>query len=145
MEKPISIVTGSTGFVGSHLVDLLLEKGHEVRCITRKTSNLRWLKNKNVKIFDVGLDNSNDLEPIVKDADYIYHVAGVVKAKTKEGYFKGNVEATKNLLEAIKKTNNKVKHIIVVSSQTACGPSLDGKPCNEETKPHPITTYGKSN
>lgn len=143
-SKQIAVVTGGTGFVGSHLVDLLLEKGYEVRCITRKSSDLRWLKDKDVKIFDCGLYNKEALKEIIKDADYVYHVAGVVKSKTKEGYFRGNVDTTKTLIEAALESKSNLKRFLVVSSQTVTGPSLDGKPVNEETECHPITTYGKS-
>lgn len=143
-SKQIAVVTGGTGFVGSHLVDLLLEKGYEVRCITRKSSDLRWLKDKDVKIFDCGLYDKEALKEIIKDADYVYHVAGVVKSKTKEGYFRGNVDTTRTLIEAALESKSNLKRFLVVSSQTVTGPSLDGKPVNEETDCHPITTYGKS-
>ena len=55
MSSNIAVVTGANGFVGSHLVDYLLENKYEVRCIVRKTSDLKWLNGKNVKIFDCGL------------------------------------------------------------------------------------------
>lgn len=142
--KPIAVVTGGSGFVGSHLVDLLLKKDYTVRCIVRKTSNLRWLKGKEVEIYDSGLFDREALKEILKDADYLYHVAGVVKAKNWEGYYNGNVTTTKNLLEVIIEVNPDIKHIVVVSSQTACGPSRDGLPCTEETESRPITRYGKS-
>jgi nucleoside-diphosphate-sugar epimerase len=143
-NKQIAVVTGGTGFVGSHLVDLLLDKGYEVRCITRKSSDLKWLKDKDVKIFDCGLYNKEALREIIRDADYVYHVAGVVKSKTKEGYFRGNVDTTRTLIEATLESNSNLKRFLVVSSQTVTGPSLDGKPVNEETDCRPITTYGKS-
>lgn len=143
-RKPIAVVTGGTGFVGSHLVDLLLEKEYEVRCIVRKTSDLKWLINKDVKIYDCGLYDKSAIKEVIKDADYVYHVAGVVKSKTKEGYFKGNVETTKTLIDAALESEAKLKRFLVVSSQTVTGPSLDGIPVNEETECKPITTYGKS-
>lgn len=143
-RKPIAVVTGGTGFVGSHLVDLLIEKEYEVRCIVRKTSDLKWLNNKDVKIYDCGLYDKSAIKEVIKDADYVYHVAGVVKSKTKEGYFKGNVETTKTLIDAALESEAKLKRFLVVSSQTVTGPSLDGKPVNEETECKPITTYGKS-
>jgi len=144
MSKPISVVTGGSGFVGSHLVDLLLLKGHEVHCIVRETSNLRWLKGKPIKIFKTGLMNKEALKPILQNADYLFHVAGVVKAKKEEGYFKGNVETTKNLLSALVETKNKIKRVLIVSSQTASGPSRNGKPVTEADECKPITRYGKS-
>lgn len=79
-----------------------------------------------------------------KGANYIYHVAGVVKSKTKEGYFRGNVETTRNLLEVAIENSTTIKRFLVVSSQTVSGPSTKGNPVNEETKCNPITTYGRS-
>jgi len=143
-RKEIAVVTGATGFVGSHLVDLLLSKNYEVRCIVRETSNLKWLKGKNVSIHNCGLFDREGLKEVLQDCDYLYHVAGVVKSKKEEGYFKGNVETTRILLEVVKEFNLGIKKIIITSSLTACGPSINGKICNEDTIPHPITTYGRS-
>ncbi len=142
--KKISVVTGASGFVGSHVVDKLLAEGHEVRCILRSSSSKRWLENKPVEIFECGLFDKESLKSILKDADYLFHIAGVVKAKDEKDYFKGNVETTRVLLDVLCEVNPSIQKVVIVSSQTACGPSLDGKPVNEETPEHPITRYGKS-
>ena len=144
MENSIAVVTGANGFVGSHLVDLLLEQNFKVRCIVRKTSNLKWLINKDIEIYDTGLFDNEGLRKAFKDAEYIFHVAGVVKSKRPEGYFKGNVETTRNLLETALEYKQKIKRVLIVSSSTAAGPSLDEKPVNEKSECHPITTYGRS-
>ena len=143
-NKNISVVTGASGFVGSHLVDYLIEKGDEVHCIVRKTSNLRWLKDKDVTIHDSGLFDKDGLKKILKDVDYLYHVAGVVKAKTEDGYFKGNVETTRNLLDAVVEVAPNIKRVLIVSSLTASGPSKLSEPVNEDSPKNPITNYGKS-
>lgn len=143
-NKLVSVVTGGSGFVGSHLVDLLLSKGHKVKCIVRSSSNLRWLKDKDVEIINSGLYDLEKLKDVLKDADYLFHVAGIVKAKSMEDYIKGNVETTKNLLEAIKSVNKSIKRVVIVSSLTATGPSKIGKPNNELTPLNPITRYGVS-
>ncbi len=143
-KKEIAVVTGGTGFVGSHLVDLLLSKNYEVWCIIRKSSNTKWLKGKDVKLIDCGLNNKADLKNVIREVDYIYHVAGVVKSKSKEGYFTGNVETTKNLLDTVVENNVKLKRFVVVGSLTATGPSLNGVAVDEKTICNPITTYGKS-
>jgi dihydroflavonol-4-reductase len=144
MNNSIAVVTGANGFVGSHLVDLLLEKNFKVRCIVRKTSNLRWLEGKHIEIFDTGLFDNEGLRKSFKDAEYIFHVAGVVKSKKPEGYFKGNVDTTRNLLNVSLEFKDTIKRFLVVSSQTAAGPSLNGKPVDEKTDCRPITTYGRS-
>lgn len=143
-NKHIAVVTGANGFVGSHLVDYLLSKNFEVRCIVRKSSNLRWLENKNVIIFDCGLFDKERLRQAFKDANYIFHVAGVVKAKNEMGYYHGNVEATKVLLEVAAEMKESIRKFLIVSSQTVSGPSLKGKPVNEESECKPLTTYARS-
>ena len=137
-------VTGANGFVGSHLVDLLLSKNYKVRCIVRKTSNLKWLEGKNIEFHDCGLLDNEGLDRAFEGVDHIYHVAGIVKSKTPDGYIKGNVDPTRNILDAALKHQNSVKKILIVSSLTAVGPSLDGKPVDEKTECRPITNYGKS-
>ena len=142
--KPVAVVTGANGFVGSHLVDLLIEKGFWVRCIVRESSNLRWLEGKDLEIINCGLFNKDGLSIALKDAEYVFHVAGVVKAKKEEGYYKGNVETTRTLLEAALENKESIKRFLVLSSQTVTGPSLNGNPVTEETECKPITTYGRS-
>ncbi len=143
-SKQIAVVTGSNGFVGSHLVDLLLKKNFSVRCVVRESSNLKWLEGKDTEIFKCGLFDKVGLASALKDTDYIYHVAGVVKSKTKKGYYLGNVETTRNLLDVALEQNKNLKRFVVLSSQTVTGPSLNSKPVNEETECAPLTTYGKS-
>ncbi|GAB4300160.1 MAG: NAD(P)-dependent oxidoreductase [Ignavibacteriaceae bacterium] len=143
-DKPVALVTGANGFVGSHLVDKLLEKNYSVRCLVRKSSNLQWLGGKKVELIDTGLENKSALKSILKNTNYIFHVAGVVKSKKPEGYFYGNVELTRNLLEASSENAESIRKFVVVSSQTAAGPSVKDKPVNEESPCNPITTYGKS-
>jgi len=143
-SKQIAAVTGANGFVGSHLVDYLLGKNFEIRCIVRKSSNLQWLEGKNVKIYDCGLFDKDGIREAFRDVNYIFHVAGVVKAKDEGGYLIGNVEASRVLLEVASEEKNSIKKFIVVSSQTVSGPALDGKPVTEEMKPNPLTTYARS-
>jgi dihydroflavonol-4-reductase len=143
-SKQIAAVTGANGFVGSHLVDYLLGKNFEVRCIVRKSSNLQWLEGKNVKIYDCGLFDKDGLREAFRDVNYIFHVAGVVKAKNEEGYFRGNVESTKILLEVASEVKDQIKKFIMVSSQTVSGPASAGKPVTEEMEPNPLTTYARS-
>src|SRR3972149_387756 len=143
-KKLIAVVTGASGFVGSHLVDLLLEKNYKVRCIIRKTSSLRWLEGKDVELHICKLTDKEGLRKVFYGADYIYHVAGVVKSKKPEGYFNGNVETTRVLLDVALEFKENIKRFLIVSSQTSSGPSSPSNPINEDSTCKPITTYGRS-
>lgn len=124
------------------MVDKLLEKNYEVYCLRRKTSSTKWLDGKNITYVDGDLFSNEALEKCIKEMDYVFHVAGLVKAKTKEGFYRGNYEATKNLLEITHKVNPDIKKFVLVSSLAACGPARTEKPVDENTPPEPITTYG---
>ncbi len=138
-------ITGSTGFIGSTLVDALLQRGDSIRCLVRTTSNLRWLEGKNVELVYGSLSDEKSLHELIDGVDAVYHIAGVVKSKTKEGYYRGNVYSTENLLNACIEVNPGLSRFVHISSLTAVGPSPSpDKPVNEKTPPRPITTYGKS-
>ena len=139
-----AFITGATGFVGSHLADKLLAKGYEVYCLKRKTSSTKWLDGKDIKYVDGDLFSNEVLEKTIAEMDYVFHVAGVVKSKDKAGFFKGNTEATKNLIEITYKVNPKIKKFVHVSSLAAVGPTIGCDTITEESPYQPITTYGVS-
>jgi len=142
-NKVVSFVTGANGFVGSHLVDYLLEKGEEVHAIVRPTSNLRWLDGKNVKIHSCGLSSSEKLKPVFEGAHYIYHIAGIVKVPTKDGFIKGNVDMTRNVMEAAT-AHSTVKRVLITSSMAATGHAKLGGEVDETSPLRPIEPYGES-
>ncbi|MGB9696835.1 MAG: NAD-dependent epimerase/dehydratase family protein [Ignavibacteria bacterium] len=138
-----SFVTGATGFVGSHLVDRLLKEEHQVFCLVRKTSNTRWLDNKPVVLIKDNLDSENVREVLAK-TDFVFNVAGVVKAKDYNSYYQGNVVPTQTLLEILSQVKPDLKKFIHISSQAVCGPNPDDNPIDETYEPRPITSYGKT-
>ena len=139
-----AFVTGATGFVGSHLVDRLLKEEFEVYCLKRKTSNTRWLEGKNVSYVNGDLYSNDVLEKTIKNMDYVFHVAGVLKSKKKEGYKKGNNLATKNLIEITHKVKPDLKKFVHISSLAVCGPTPGEKSIDENYIPKPITNYGRT-
>ena len=91
------LVTGSTGFVGSHLVDLLIERGHSVKCLVRRTTNLRHLKDHQIDLAYGGLEDSTDWDEALANVDTIYHVAGTTFARRAEDYFTVNQKSAAKL------------------------------------------------
>jgi nucleoside-diphosphate-sugar epimerase len=144
LNNPKIFVTGGTGFIGSHLIEVLLAKGYAVRCLVRQTSNTRWLKTLDVEFVHGSLSDPDSFLPFLSDVEYIFHVAGITKAKRSQEYFRANAESTKNLLTAAVHSGAPLKRFVLVSSLAAVGPSLDGVPVDELTPYHPITAYGKS-
>ena len=139
------LVTGATGFIGSHLVDYLLELGYDLRATIRKTSNLQWLKDKNIELVETNLNSIDDVCKVVQDVDYIYHVAGLVAAKDYHTFLKANRDATETLLKSCEQVNPNLQRFVLVSSQTVAGPSSSlENPQTEDDLPKPITSYGKS-
>jgi len=138
------LVTGGTGFIGSHLVEHLVKKGVSVRCLVRESSNLRWLEGVDVEYIFGDVMNYNSLEPAVSDVDTVFHLAAKTKSLTEEGFYQTNVRGTVNLLKAVIQTNPFIKRLVYVSSQAACGPSWDFTPVTESDPSNPITPYGAS-
>ncbi|MGE5480969.1 MAG: NAD-dependent epimerase/dehydratase family protein [Chloroflexota bacterium] len=140
-----TLVTGATGFIGSHLIDLLLEKNYDVVATVRKTSNLRWLKDKPVRTIDGGAFDSDSLKAELRDADIIFHVAGVTFGSAEEDFMKGNRDATSKLLETAANHCRNLKKFVFVSSQTVAGPSASlDRPVTEDMAPNPLTAYARS-
>lgn len=143
-SQPIAFVTGGTGFIGSHLIDRLLSKGYHVRALVRNPKKLGFLSGLPIEIVEGDLFSNAALESGITGADYVYHVAGLVAAKSKSEFYRGNRDATRNMIEITARVNPSVKKFIHISSQTAVGPGKGMTPVNESTVPHPLTTYGKS-
>ncbi len=140
-----ALVTGATGFIGSQTVDFLLEKGYDVRCTIRKTSNLRWLENKPLDLIEASLSNTEQLIKAVDGVDYIFHIAGRTAASNENQFIEANCNGTENLLKAVDKVQPTLKRFIFCSSLTVSGPakSLD-KPITEDMELNPVTAYGRS-
>jgi nucleoside-diphosphate-sugar epimerase len=138
------LVTGATGFVGSHTAEKLLADGHEVKALVRPSSDLKWLKGFDVEPVTGNVFDVSSLEHSMKGIEGVVHIAGVTAARNKQGFIEGNQIATRNLLEAGKKFAAHLGRFVYISSQTAGGPSPEGIRRTEDMPPAPITTYGRS-
>jgi nucleoside-diphosphate-sugar epimerase len=147
MEQEVSrrvLVTGGTGFVGSHLVEGLLRSGYSVTCLVRDLRHLRWLEGLDVQLTQGDCTQPESLAAAVRGVSRVFHCGGLTKARHARDYYLVNHLGTKNLLEACVRHNPGVEKFILVSSQAAAGPSPDGRPVDEGSAPHPVSDYGRS-
>jgi dihydroflavonol-4-reductase len=139
-----ALVTGGTGFVGSHVVEHLLARNFTVRCPVRSSRRrLSWLEGLPVEVVRVDLTDPTALAPVFNDVEYVFHVAGSTKVMRPSDYSVGNVDVTRAMLQAAAQHPH-VKKFSLVSSLSAAGPSFDGSPLTEATPCRPISKYGQS-
>ena len=139
-----ALVTGATGFIGSHLVEALVQRGVQVKCLVRNTSRLGWIKNCPVECVVGDCQEKQSLQQAVQDVDLVFHLAGATMAVKEQTFFEVNGQGTENLLQACIENNTRLKKFIYLSSQAAAGPCpRDGK--KKESDPcEPVSPYGKS-
>ena len=111
-------LTGATGFVGSHVLDLALEQGHGVRALTRREqaprAGVEWVRG--------DLDDREALARLVEGTDAVIHIAGVVGATSADAFERGNVAGTRHMVEASKQAA--IPRFVHVSSLAAREPEL---------------------
>jgi nucleoside-diphosphate-sugar epimerase len=143
----IAVVTGSSGFIGSHLVDALLQRGATVRTLVRdKTPNRALDPRVQRSTVDLLDDRSVREADVWEGATHVFHLAGVTKRRTLAEFRDGNVIPTANVLAAVAaRAESTPARVILVSSQAAAGPApAPTRPIREDDPPRPIEAYGQS-
>jgi nucleoside-diphosphate-sugar epimerase len=145
------LVTGATGFVGSHVVDQLLQAGEKVRVLVRATSNLRWLEGKDVVRVTADLRDPEDLRAAVEGTSAVFHFGGLIAAHSVEEFIRANGEGTMALAAAFRRTAppDGSGLFLYCSSLAAGGPAppVDRSPfphVTEDDPPRPVSPYGHS-
>lgn len=138
-----ALVTGGTGFVGSHLVERLCSQQVQVRVLARKTSDRSRLPHA-VEVIEGDLHDQAALKRAVREIDIVFHLAAATRARSAHEYFQTNAEGTRQLVEAVYAAHPQPQRLIYLSSLAAAGPAQAGKPVELGDAPRPITAYGRS-
>ena len=111
-------VTGGTGFVGSHFIEHALAEGHQLRALTRRAQpelpGVTWIEG--------ARGNPDSMAALVRGADAVLHIAGVINAPDRAGFAAGNIEGTRVLIAAAEAAG--IRRFVQVSSLTAREPDL---------------------
>jgi dihydroflavonol-4-reductase len=130
---PRTLVTGATGFIGSHVTRLLVERGDEVLITVRARSNLRPLEELDVTAMRADVRDRRAIRHAMRDVDRVFHTAGTTSLKLpRERVFALNVEGTRIVLEEALRAG--VERVVYTSSVAAIGPAANGSTANERNR-----------
>lgn len=138
------LLTGATGFVGSHVVEACRGQGFEVRALVRKEADAQRLEVRGVSCVRGSLESADAVRAAIAGADVVLHLAAATKARTPEEYQLANATGTQAVVEAMLRSERRPKRLIYLSSLAAAGPSVDGRPVTREDPPRPLTAYGRT-
>jgi len=142
------LITGASGFVGSHLVEAISKVGWEIHAAVRKSSNVSEIQPYVNKFVYLNQNNYSEVKALfdAEAYDYVIHAAALTKAKTEKELHAVNVENTENLLKAAFSLTHPPKRFVFVSSLAAIGPIAynSSQDITENNQYNPVTAYGRS-
>ena len=139
-----ALVTGATGFVGSHLLEALVKRGDTVIALARRPDQHDALKAIGATPVPGSLENDRALANALSGVDTVYHVAGATTARNEAEFFATNEGGTRRLLEAARAAAPNLRRFVYVSTQAALGPSPRDAALTEDAQCRPLTPYGRS-
>jgi nucleoside-diphosphate-sugar epimerase len=142
-RRHVALVTGASGFIGSHLVEALVPRDWRVRCLVRRTSRLKWIPTDDVTLINGAIDTpGEDLDRAVRGVSVVFHLAGLTSATDDLQYTAVNADGTRNIVDAMQRSAPDAL-LVFCSSLSAGGPARK-RPVNETDEPAPISAYGRS-
>jgi nucleoside-diphosphate-sugar epimerase len=137
-----ALVTGGTGFVGSHLAEALRNAGHDVAALVRSPGKAGRLADLEVEQVRGDLDDVDALARACRNRDVVFHIAGLTAALDEARYLRINRDGTRAMVRAA--ALGGVARFVYLSSMAAAGPAARGRPLTGSEPPVPVTAYGRS-
>lgn len=138
------LITGATGFVGSHVLEAHNSRNVQLRALVRKESDARRLEAEGIACVRGALEQADSLKRAVQGADVVLHLAAATKARSPGDYARANAAGTQALIQAMLAVEPRPKRLIYLSSLAAVGPSRDGRAVTRDDVPAPLTAYGRT-
>jgi nucleoside-diphosphate-sugar epimerase len=162
------LLTGASGFVGSHILDALSARGIATVLLLRSTSDRQFISgalsdsppgpassptNLNqpqpgasgrVQIRTGSIGEVESLNSALEDVTHVVHCAGCIKASRNPQFYEINQVGTRNVVSAANSRGGQIQRVVHISSLAVNGPATPHRPAREEDPPHPISEYGKS-
>jgi UDP-glucose 4-epimerase len=150
---PNLLITGASGFIGSHLAGEGLKRGYTVYAGIRRTSSKENLKDPQIHFLEIDFSSVDTIMKTLEFCQaqgicfqYVIHAAGITKSGKKEDYFRVNAQYTKNFIQALIHAGMVPGKFIYLSSLAAYGPGNPEtmRPVMLSDTPDPIESYGRS-
>jgi len=143
------LITGASGFIGSHIVEEALRRGLDTWAGVRKTSSRRYLNDERIHFLDLDFSSKEAMTESLrgKQFDYIVHAAGVTKCLNEEDFERVNTQGTINLVSALLDLAMPIERFVYLSSLSIFGAIHERQPhadIDESDTPRPNTAYGRS-
>lgn len=140
------LLTGASGFVGSHILDLLVARGIPTAILLRPGSNRRFiephLSRVDVRVGSIAEPAS--LAAALAGITHVIHCAGCTKAIGRAEYYRVNRDGTRNLVDAVNQRQTEIRRLVLISSLAAAHPARAAAPAREDDEPAPVSDYGRS-
>lgn len=137
------MVTGANGFIGAHLAQRLVDRGDEVTCLVRRTSNVERIEPLPVSLAYGDITDVDSLSEPISGTDVVYHLGATIRALSNRQYYRVNEGGTENVARVCA-GQEKPPVMVLVSSLSAVAPSEDGTPIREDHPSAPVSHYGLS-
>ena len=147
MPPETVFVTGATGFIGTTLVNQLIQRGHSVRALSRATSNTEGLSHERIRLVRGDIMDLDSLRRGMDGCTQVYHLAAYAKnwAKDSSIFFRQNLDGMKNVFQAAREAG--IRRIVFTSTIVSFGPTPAGV-VGDESMPritqHYFTEYEES-
>ena len=140
------MLTGASGFVGSHILDSLRARGLATVLLLRPTSNTQFIASHlpEVELRPGSIGDPESLRQAMVGITHVIHCAGATKASRLSGFYEANHAGTRNVVSAVNANGSQVQRLVHISSLAAAGPALRNAPACDGDPPHPVSEYGKS-
>ncbi|MCX8089684.1 MAG: NAD-dependent epimerase/dehydratase family protein [Verrucomicrobiae bacterium] len=140
------LLTGASGFVGSHILDRLCEERLPTAVLLRPESPRRFIEHRlnQVEVRPGSIRDPASLDAALEGVSHVLHCAGAVRALRDEDFFAVNQTGTRNVVEAINRRGGQIQRLVHISSLSAHGPATPQSPARENDPPRPVSVYGRS-
>lgn len=140
------LLTGASGFVGSHILDSLRARDIPTAVLLRPSSNRLFVEPHlpGLQMCTGSINDPQTLDPALEAVTHVIHCAGATKALHVSEFHHVNHVGTKNLVDAVNRRAGRIQRFVHISSLAAGGPATPDRPATESDPPQPVSEYGRS-